>query len=357
MFNKEDKTVLVVLICSALIITAALIYISTHYRYKEDYAINGNILVLSGLPIPTDPSYIEQVIKETTGKDAKIAGNIKIKGLPGGIDPSGTSPGDWNKIANYIVSNYKDYDSFLVILPPDGMSYTSSALSFLIEGLDKPVGLTTFDPPSEDNPGWGNDLLTALELLSQHKIPEVMIISGEKVLRGNRSTRVNSSVKDAFASPSYPVIAEKKGELVIYPQNVSPSPDMPFKFMPIDEKKKVLYAKIYPGITCKEFTRLVQNGVDGMVIEFSGQGTVQLPEGFQKLLRELSGKGVVLVGVSDAMVKNDYKGDVIQECGGVSGGEMTTECAIAKLRFLLSHVPDKEIVRQLVGKSLRGEMR
>lgn len=240
------------------------------------------------------------------------------------------SPNDWNTLAEAIFNNYNQYDAFLVLHHPDTLAYTGSALSFILESLNKTVVLTT-------------NAILGLRLLQNYRIPEVVIVDDNgDILRACRSKRL----KNNFTSLSYPPLGTIDDDIELNDKLILPPPNEPLKMLPISGKKVVL-VKVYPGMKLLD---TVQNQkIYGLVLESYDQ---TLPDDIDtiKALQQ-SGTIVVSVSQSSGTVLND-SGDII------SCGNMTGESALAKLNLIVSHVKgyNTGMVRQLMQKSMRGEI-
>jgi L-asparaginase len=125
------------------------------------------------------------------------------------IDSSDMSPSDWQFIADDIAQHYADYDGFIILHGTDTMAYTSSALSFMLEDLSKPVIVTGSQIPLAELRSDGQtNLLNALYIAANYPIPEVTLFFNNKLYRGNRVRKVDADGFDAFDSPNFPALLE-----------------------------------------------------------------------------------------------------------------------------------------------------
>ena len=230
---------------------------------------------------------------------------------------------------------YNKYDAFVLLASHDTIPYTASALAFMLENLGKPIVITD------------GDLSGALVLASQTRIPEVMIASDGKLLRGSRT--IANSAK-GFSSPNYPVMDKNTGY---------PLPKESFQPKMVDPNKKIDVIKLYPGMNAEDLAPyLNKKGLHGIVLELWGSGESPVSSEFLKVINALAKKGIVIVAVS----QYDHAGNVpetdirLLEAGVLSGYDMTTPAAYAKLAFLLGNVEEKKHIGQLMDVIFRGEM-
>ena len=285
------------------------------------------------------------------------------------IDSSDVEPSMWQNLARVIRDRYSEYDGFLVLHGTDTMSYSASALSFMLDGLDKPVIFTGSQLPiGVPRTDGKENLISAVEIASAKRpdgrsmVPEVCIFFGSKLLRGNRTTKSSAEQFDAFTSPNLPPLAEA-GINIRYNQALirRPEPGTPFSIdTRLDTRVSIL--KIHPGIT----PQVVKNILLGpetraVIIETYGSGNAPTAPWFLDIVREARAMGKVLVNVtqcpSGCVNMNLYAtGKPLLEAGTVSGYDSTTESALAKLFHLLGICADNERVQALFDRELKGEI-
>jgi len=326
--TKDEKCTLIFLIISAFIATAISVYLSINTQRKnEEILINKIQIIHTGGDIDNN---FKENYDSKIGKYDFYSHNPLIKS-------SDILPKDWNTIASDIAKKYHSYDAFVIVCDEDTLVYTASALSFMLENLTKPVILST-----------GLEIESALKLASLTKIPEVMVSSGKKLIRG---CRVSHKAPSRFTSPNYPFLT---------PQNclLLPQEKTQIKFM--NPKINVVVVKVFPGMDASSFLNLFDTKtVNGIVIEMYGLGNSPISKNFLDTIKELSEKDVIIVAVSqcDELLSNDFKvDDSILKAGVLSGHDMTTPAAYAKLCFLLGNVENKKLISQLMEKTFRGEM-
>ena len=285
------------------------------------------------------------------------------------IDSSDVEPTMWQRLACVIRDRYEAYDGFLVLHGTDTMSYSASALSFMLDGLAKPVIFTGSQLPiGVPRTDGKENLISAVEIASakmpdgRAMVPEVCIYFESKLLRGNRTTKTSAEQFDAFASPNLPPLAEA-GINIRYNNAIirRPDPDEPFRIETrLDTRVSIL--KIHPGITPQVVKNiLLGRETRAVIIETYGSGNAPTAPWFLDILREARAMGKVLVNVtqcpSGCVNMNLYAtGKPLLEAGTVSGYDSTTESALAKLFSLLGKYEDNETVKAIFDTDLKGEI-
>ncbi len=283
------------------------------------------------------------------------------------IDSSNIQPAHWQTIAKIIFENYKAHDGFVVLHGTDTMAFTASALSFMLQGLTKPVIFTGAQLPiSEPRSDARENLITSLEIAvakmdGKAIVPEVSIYFGNELLRGNRSKKTESMHFDAFQSENYPPLA-KAGVKIEYNRAViheSSDTDSLRLLGKLDPSISIL--KLFPGITEATVHAILNaEGLKAVVLETYGSGNAPTTKWFIDALKEVIHKGVIVLNISQCpggmVVQGKYEtSQVLQEIGVLSGGDMTTEAALTKLMVLLGEYGTQE-TRLKIGKSIVGEL-
>jgi L-asparaginase len=283
------------------------------------------------------------------------------------IDSSNISPEHWQTIAKIIFENYKTNDGFVVLHGTDTMAFTASALSFMLNGLSKPVILTGAQLPiSEPRSDARENLITSLEIAAakmngRAMVPEVCIYFGDELIRGNRSKKTESMHFDAFQSENYPPLA-KAGVRIEYNEPAIYQPPVNGKLQLLDKlNTSIVILKLFPGIAEATVKAIINiSGLKAIVLETYGSGNAPTTQWFIDLLKEVIGKGVIVLNISQCpggmVVQGKYEtSKVLQEIGVLSGGDMTTEAALTKLMVLLGEYGTKE-TNLKIGKSIVGEL-
>ena len=285
------------------------------------------------------------------------------------MDSSDMEPDMWRKLVHIIHENYDRYHGFVILHGTDTMAYTASALSFMLEGLDKPVILTGSQLPIGVLRTDGKEnLMTSIEIAAaQDKegkalVPEVCIFFENHLMRGNRTTKMNAENFNAFRSFNYPVLAEA-GIHIKYNQaqiHVNKSKQELVPHYLLDTNIVVL--KLFPGIQENVIaTMLGTKGLKAVVLETYGSGNAPRKEWFIRRLCQASAQGIVIVNVTQCnagMVEMErYEtGYQLLQAGVVSGYDSTTESAVTKLMFLLGHGYTPDEIRDRMNRSIAGEI-
>lgn len=284
------------------------------------------------------------------------------------MDSSEMGPESWEKIVRIIADNYHAYDGFVVLHGTDTMAYTASALSFMLENLNKPVILTGSQLPIGMFRTDGKEnLITAIEIAAakendQPVVPEVCIFFENNLFRGNRTCKTSADHFNAFRSYNYPILAHagisiKYDTAQIY-RPVSRRPLKPHYLL----DRHVAILKLFPGISPEVVESILHiPGLKGVVMETFGSGNAPGDAWFLEMLKEAVGRGIVIVNVTQcrggSVEMHRYEtGHRLLEAGVVSGYDSTTECAVAKLMFLLGHGLSPEEVKEHMNCSLIGEV-
>lgn len=277
------------------------------------------------------------------------------------LDSSNMMVEDWNKIGEIINSNYYDYAGFVILHGTDTMAYTASALSFMLENLGKPVIITGSQIPICEVRSDGKDnIIAAMMIASSEKVNEVCIYFRGELLRGNRSIKYSADGFMAFESPNAPALAEA-GISINYNESVLlPKPDEEFSFQRLADIP-IGVIKVFPGIQFELFNNIMTESLKGVVIETFGAGNI--PSSAKSLLPIIEKafkngtvitvctqcpQGTVLLGTYETS-------NALKKAGAVSGKDMTTEAAIAKMYYLFSKGYDADTICRLMETSLRGE--
>jgi L-asparaginase len=285
------------------------------------------------------------------------------------IDSSNMNTQYYRDIVDIIQDNYNDFDGFVILTGSDTMSYTSSAISFMIENLQKPIIFTGSQLPIGDlRTDAKENLITSIEIACARKedqpmISEVCLYFEYKLYRANRTTKINAEQFEAFASMNYPALAESGVHLSFSEHYIH---------KPLGEKKEliirkklitdVLILKLFPGITEKVVSNILNiEGLKGVVLETYGSGNAPDESWFLDLLKEAMSKDIRIINVTQCsggnVIQGHYETSVaLKEIGVVSGKDITTESAIAKLMYLLSENLTLKEFTFYFEKSLRGEI-
>lgn len=286
------------------------------------------------------------------------------------IDSSDVEPSLWTSLAGIIESQYDSYDGFVILHGTDTMAYSASVLSFMIEGLTKPVIFTGSQLPiGVPRTDGKENLISAVEIAAAKDknghalVPEVCIYFDNMLMRGNRARKINSDNFRAFRSDNLPPLAEV-GINIKYNTQLIRKPDSwdlkPTFHKHLDTRVSIL--KMHPGITpdvvkhilCSPETRAV-------IMETYGAGNAPSKEWFINIVKEAAAMGKILMNVTQCIagsVNMDIyaTGKSLKETGVVNGYDSTAESALGKLFYLMGLFQDNLLVKSMLELDLRGEI-
>lgn len=285
------------------------------------------------------------------------------------IDSSDADIPFWQELVRIIEINYNKYDGFVVLHGTDTMSYTASALSFMLENLGKPVIFTGSQLPIGMLRTDGKEnLISSIEIAAAKDdeeralVPEVCIYFESQLYRGNRTTKYNAENFRAFRSANYPVLADVGIHIRFNPDLIRyPKWGKEFK-VHYDMDPNVAIVKIVPGMSVNNISILNKvEGLRAVILETFGSGNAPTNGKFIDAVRQLVDNGIIVVNVSQChagRVDMDAyaTGVALKKIGVVSGEDSTIEAALAKLYFLLGKYPDNNDVRVNMSKNIRGEI-
>ena len=278
------------------------------------------------------------------------------------LDSSDITVREWNKIGEVISNNYDKYDGFVVLHGTDTMAYTASALSFILDGLDKPVVLTGSQIPLSEIRSDGRDnLITSLLIAADGVVPEVCLYFSGKLLRGNRAVKMSADQLVAFDSPNYPHLADV-GIVIKYNYSViGKKKGTGLKMQPLSSVP-IGVLKVFPGIQFGLFESIMTEKLSGIVLETFGAGNIPSDGGalIPIISRAFESGSIITVCSqcpSGTVTLGAYEtSSALKAAGAVSGSDMTTEAAVAKLYYLFSLGISGDEIKEKMEQNLRGEM-
>ena len=283
------------------------------------------------------------------------------------IDSSNMNPDSWVRIAEIIETNYSIYDGFVVLHGSDTMSYSSSALSFMLENLSKPVIFTGSQLPIGDlRTDAKENLITSIQIASLQRdgeavIKEVCLYFEYKLYRANRTTKINAEHFEAFASLNYPTLAESGVHLRVNHEYLLKPTNKPLKVHK-NLDTNIALIKLFPGISDSNLNSVLEHPkIKAVVLETYGSGNAPTEMWFETALKKAIDSGKIIVNVTQcsggSVIMGRYEtSSHLKKLGIISGNDITTEAALAKLMFLLGNKIDAKVFKTIYEASLRGEM-
>ena len=321
---------------------------------------------VTGLLKPLDFDHILNQIPELYQFDCRID-TLTFDPV---VDSSEIQPDFWLRLGRMVEEHYHTYDGFVILHGTDTMAYTASALSFLLQDLQKPVILTGSQLPIGTLRTDGKEnLISAIEIAAsmnengQPMVPEVSVYFEYKLFRGNRTTKFSAETFNAFVSPNYPLLAET-GVHIHYNKNAIRKARSEKKLQLITRlDTHVMFLKIFPGLSSqiiREITRIPS--LKAMIIETYGAGNAPTSPAFLSPLKDFIDSGGIILNISQCRAgsvdMDQYEtGHRLKETGVIGGKDLTSEAALTKLMLVLGLDISSEEKKILLQKSICGEMR
>ena len=284
------------------------------------------------------------------------------------MDSSDMEPDMWQKLVHVIHDNYERYQGFVILHGTDTMAYTASALSFMLEELDKPVILTGSQLPIGVLRTDGKEnLMTSIEIaIARNKegkalVPEVCIFFENHLLRGNRTTKINAENFNAFRSYNYPSLATAGIHIKYeYDRIHKANPNVALKPHYLYDTNVVILT-LFPGIQENMIRNILHTpGLRAVVLKTYGSGNAPQKPWFIDLLKEATDRGIVIINISQCSTGSVEMGRYetglhLLDAGVISGYDSTVESVLTKLMFLLGHGKNESEIRHQMSIPVAGE--
>ena len=334
-----------------------IIYTGGTIGMKKDYD--------SGSLVPFDFAHLIEHIPELSHLDCEL----KVITLSLIKDSSDIGLNEWLEMSKIIETNYTQFDGFVVLHGSDTMSYSSSAMSFLLQQLDKPVIFTGSQLPIGDlRTDAKENLISAIQLALLQKdgvpvIQEVGLYFEYKLYRANRTTKINTEHFKAFESPNYPVLVDSGLHMKINHQSLWRKKEENSHFSATQRMcDEVVLCKLFPGFNPNYFeSYLGTYQPKVLILESFGSGNAPRDKHFLDQITSLIKSGVHIVNVTQCIgggvMMGYYENSLyLKDLGVISGKDITTESAITKSMFLLAENLNRDDYERAVHQSLCGEI-
>lgn len=317
----------------------------------------------SGLLRPFDFKHLNSQIPELN----KLNVELNSVSVTNPIDSSNMNPERWTEIAQLIFSNYDLYDGFVVLHGSDTMAYTASALSFMLQHLNKPIVLTGSQLPIGTIRTDGKEnIITAIEIASAKEIGEsiineVCIYFEYKLFRGNRTSKISTTQFNAFSSSNYPLLAEAGVKIDFNkPALLKASTEKLNLFTYFDSN--IALIKIFPGISLNFLTQVLTSpNIKGVILETFGSGNMSTDGWLIKALKDYIDSGKPIINITQCQTGFVEQGKhetstLLKKMGVISGYDMTTEAAVTKLMYCIGKKMSSQQISEAFGISFCGEI-
>ncbi|KAL5112506.1 L-asparaginase [Taenia crassiceps] len=281
------------------------------------------------------------------------------------LDSSNCTIDNWIQIAKHVEFFYDKFDGFIVLHGTDTLAYGASFLSFILEGLRKPVILTGSQIPIGElrSDGRENFLGSLLIAGGGQVVPEVAVFFDNKLIRGNRVVKRSATDLDAFTSPNYPTLAEMGIDINFHLSNILPYPGDNKNLTVIDSLcRNVVVLRVFPSITTETVKAIFKPPVEGVILQTYGAGNVPAKRSDLLDIFEAATEkhGIIILNITQCWrgsVQAKYStGAVLEKIGVIPGYDMTLEAALAKLAYVLGRFKDVSTRRRMLTYDLRGEV-
>ncbi|RJF97526.1 type I asparaginase [Noviherbaspirillum saxi] len=286
-----------------------------------------------------------------------------LHAYPAPIDSTNATPQDWQAIGRDIAARYDDYDGFVVLHGTDTMAYTATALSYMLQGLRKPVIVTGSQIPlGSPRSDAAQNLITSLQLAACDELHEVAICFGKRLLRGNRATKISTGQLEAFDSPNYPGLADIGIDIALNTPALFPKPGTERFELPVYTDALVLPVRFVPGMPVRVVQVMLELAPRALILECYGSGNApDRDPALLHMLGEASRQGIVVVACSQSLhggveIGTYAAGAGMKAAGVIGASDMTFEAIYVKLHHLLALGLSTGALRERFLQNLSGEL-
>lgn len=295
----------------------------------------------------------------------RLVTDIQFYSFDPPLDSSNIGPEIWVKIARIIRDHYDKVDAFVVLHGSDTMAYTGSALSYILEGLSKPVIMTGSQLPiGEIRTDAKENLVTAMQIAAHPETPfrEVCVFFENRLFRANRVKKIHADVFSAFNSPNFPPLAQAGVKLSFYrPTPADAWEKLPFRVQE-NLEKNVAVVKFFPGIT-KEIIEsvMLRPEIKGVILESYGTGNIPTDAGLSDAIARSVEAGKIVLNITQCSggpvdMGRYATSKKLRQAGVLSGSDLTFEAALTKMMYIMGKYENPEQVKHFLTRNIRGEM-
>jgi len=284
------------------------------------------------------------------------------------LDSSDFGIREYQKLAKIIFENYKNYDGFVVLHGSDTMSYTASALCFMLENLSKPIIFTGSQLPIGDlRTDAKENLISSIQIAGlkqngKQVVKEIGLYFEYKLYRANRTTKANAEQFEAFESPNYPHLIRSGVNLKVNHSALKRVRKIKQLVLHTDLEDRILLIKLFPGLSPSILNGLLNiPNLKGIILESFGSGNFKTDDWFIDGIASKINQSIPVVNITQCIggqvqMGKYYTSQRLQKIGVISGKDMTTESALAKMMYLLPKALSMEVFKTIFETSLRGEV-
>lgn len=311
-----------------------------------------------------EPGYLTKTIEGIRDFYDYNVPQFTIKEYSNLIDSSNINPKRWVSLALDIIKNYQEYDGFVILHGTDTLAYTASVLSFMLGEIQKPVIITGSQIPiSLIRSDAISNILNSLIFACSDDIKEVCVYFNQKLMRGNRTTKISAADFDAFDSPNYSTLARVGIDISVRERRLwQRSETFTEPKLETFGVPKIAILSVFPGMDNDILEAVLEPPLQGLILKTYGSGNMMDDPNIHATLKKANDRGVVIINCTQCLygsVKmNAYKAARgLINSGVVSGYDMTDEAALGKLFYLLSKPSiTQQQVKDAFNISLQGEV-